>query len=497
MKVALVAADGAIRGSAAAYPTERIGDPRSRAASGGLVVRPDQATAGSTDADVAAICVVGQGPTMVPVDKRGKATHPAMTWLDGRPAAEAPELELATGLAGWNLGILPAARWLERHDPAAAARTRWYLNTWEWAGSRLTDVAVTTRGLGQILPGRDRLAGTGLAVERLPPVVDTGVVVGGLTSFAATELGMPKGIPVVAGTNDAFASFLGAGLLQRGDAIDTGGTSGGLAVYWDAPVHVPGSWVAPAPLWDRWIVGGAMTATGRALDWLADDVLGGVPVETLLAEAAAIPPGCDGLVFLPYLAGERSPLWDPDARGAFVGLTLAHGRGHLSRAVLEAAAYALRHVARPIRAGRTRDRSPRRDRRDRRSELWNRIKADVLGVPVIVPATANGPPRARCSGRSRSASIPACRPRSGRWSGSTIGSIRRHEVGVRRVVRRLRRPVAEDRPDRPSPRHGGRRGLSQRSSAASPQVGSPPGGSRDPRAGLGGPSGQGEIPDRW
>ncbi len=150
--------------------------------------------------------------------------------------------------------------------------------------------------------------------------------------------------------------------MERGDAIDTGGTSGGLAVYWDAPVEVPGAWVAPAPIPDRWLVGGAMTATGRALDWLADDVLGGVPVETLIAEAATVPPGCDGLVFLPYLAGERSPLWDPDARGAFVGLTLAHGRGHLARAVLEAAAYALRHVAAPDPGGGPRDRSPRRDR---------------------------------------------------------------------------------------------------------------------------------------
>jgi xylulokinase len=387
LKVALVAADGAIHGQASRSYRTAV-DPATHAAE----QRPQEwwsalseATAGLAGDDVRAICVVGQGPTLVAVDERGASTRPAITWLDGRPAAEAPALELATGLAGWNLGILPAARWLERHEPAVAARTRWYLAAWEWAAFALTDVAVTTRSLGQVMPDGDLLATAGLAVERLPAVVETGSTAGALSTSAAADLGLAAGIPVVAGTNDAFASFLGAGLLDRGDAVDTGGTSGGLAVYWDTPVDVPGSWVAPAPLPDRWLVGGAMTATGRALDWLAQDVLGGVPVETLLAEAARVSPGCAGLVFLPYLAGERSPLWDPAARGAFVGLTLAHGRGHLARAVLEAAAYALRHVAAPIRAAGLGIDHLVVTGGTARSEVWNRIKADVLGVPVDVP----------------------------------------------------------------------------------------------------------------
>ncbi len=393
LKVGLVAADGTILGEAREpCPTEvdrgthaAEQDPTDwwLALVDTLLVDLAWVSARSS---IAAICVVGQGPTMVPVEPKGHRTHPAITWLDGRPAAEAPGLERATGLAGWSLGILPAARWLERHDPAAAARTRWYLNAWEWAAFRLTEVAATTRSLGQVLPDRARLSAAGLAVERLPPVVETGSIVGALLPAAAADLGVAAGIPVVAGTNDAFASFLGAGLLERGDAVDTGGTSGGLAVYWDVPVEVPGAWVAPAPIPDRWLIGGAMTATGRALDWLADDVLGGVPVETLIAEAATVPPGCDGLVFLPYLAGERSPLWDPDARGAFVGLTLAHGRGHLARAVLEAAAYALRHVAAPVRAAGLGIDHLVVTGGTARSEVWNRIKADVLGVPVDVPA---------------------------------------------------------------------------------------------------------------
>jgi sugar (pentulose or hexulose) kinase len=185
---------------------------------------------------------------------------------------------------------------------------------------------------------------------------------------------------------DSFASFHGAGLLDAGDAVDTGGTSGGLAVYWDRAAVIPGSWVAPAPIPDRWIVGGAMTATGKALDWLAGSVTGGAATaESLLAEAASVAPGADGLVFLPYLAGERSPIWDPGARGAFVGLTLGHGRAHLARAVLEAAALALRHVAAPIRAAGLRIDELVVTGGTARDDTWNRIKADVLGVPVAVP----------------------------------------------------------------------------------------------------------------
>jgi sugar (pentulose or hexulose) kinase len=158
-------------------------------------------------------------------------------------------------------------------------------------------------------------------------------------------------------------------------------------VYWDQAVDVPGSWVAPAPVPDRWIVGGAMTATGKALDWLAGSVLGGSATpESLLAEAGSVAPGAEGLVFLPYLAGERSPIWDPGARGAFVGLTLNHGRAHLARAVLEAAALALRHVAAPILAAGLRIDELVVTGGTARDDTWNRIKADVIGVRVAVPA---------------------------------------------------------------------------------------------------------------
>ncbi len=336
--------------------------------------------------DVAGICVDGHGPTLSAVDREGRPARPAITWLDQRARPEAAELTAATGLAGWALGVLPAALWLERHEPAAAAATAWYLNSWEALTLRLTGEARTTLAAAQAWPGSADLQALGLATSRLAPTIPSGQIVGGLRAAAARALGLKQGTPVVAGLVDAFASFHGAGLLEPGDAVDVGGSAGGFGVYSDTPVVVAGSFTTPAPLDGRFVVGGAMAATGRALDWFRVDVLSGaMSHEALLAEAATSTPGADGLVFLPYLAGERSPIWDSAARGAFVGLTLSHGRAEMTRAVLEAAALAIRHVATPILEAGVGVRAMRVAGSPARSELWNQVKADVTGFPVEVP----------------------------------------------------------------------------------------------------------------
>jgi len=337
--------------------------------------------------DIVAIGVDGHGPSLAAVDGRGEATRPAITFLDTRAATEAAELADATGIHGWALGPLPAALWLERHEPEIAARTRWYLTTWEWLAFRLTGEAVASLVPDQAVPDPTVVAEvTGLHVDRRPPSGTMGGVVGVLTETAADALGLRAGIPVAGGTNDAFASYLGAGLLEPGDAYDPGGSAGGFGVYWHEPVEVPGSFVTPAPLAGLYSVGAAMAATGRALDWFRDEIVGGeVTTERLLAEAAATPPGADGLVFLPYLAGERSPIWDPDATGLFAGLTLSHGRGHLARAIVEASALAIRHVASPMLAAGVTVTAMRACGGPARSDTWNQVKADITGFPVLVP----------------------------------------------------------------------------------------------------------------
>lgn len=336
--------------------------------------------------EIAAIGVDGHGPTLVAVDGRGEATRPAITFLDTRAGAEADELTAATGVRGWALGGLPAALWIERNEPAVAAATRWYLTTWEWLALRLGGSAASPLVPDQVLPDRALVASAGVADDRLPPQARMGDVVGALTQAAAEALGLPAGIPVVGGTVDAFASYVGAGLLEPGDAYDPGGAAGGFGVYWDRPVEVAGGFVTAAPLAGLFSVGAAMAATGRAIDWYRERILGDtVTTAALLGEAAATPPGADGLVFLPYLAGERSPIWDPKARGVLAGLTLAHGRGHVARAIVEASALAIRHAAAPMLAAGVRVTDMRVCGGPARSSFWNQVKADVTGFRVAVP----------------------------------------------------------------------------------------------------------------
>ncbi len=337
--------------------------------------------------EIVAIGVDGHGPTLVAVDQRGEATRPAITWLDTRATAEAAELAAATGIRGWALGGLPAALWVERHEPAVAAATRWYLTTWEWLAVRLAGVAVAPLVPHQLVPDPAVVGTAGVPRHKLPPPGATGTIVGELTATAADALGLRSGVPVVGGTVDAFASYHGAGLREPGDAFDPGGSAGGFGVYWDRPVEVPGAFVTPAPLAGLYSVGAAMAATGRALDWYRDSIVGGgVTTELLLDDVAATPPGADGLVFLPYLAGERSPLWEPSARGVFAGLTLGHGRAHLARAIVEASALAIRHVAGPMLAAGVQVTEMRACGGPARSDIWNAIKADITGFTVAVPA---------------------------------------------------------------------------------------------------------------
>jgi len=351
------------------------------------VVSAVRALRASEIGEIVAIGVDGHGPTLVAVDRRGEATRPAITFLDSRASAEADELAAATGVRGWALGGLPAALWVERHEPDVAEATCWYLTTWEWLAYRLTGEAAASLVHDQLVPDPKRVSDAGIPADRLPRIARTGEVVGSVTETAAAALGLRAGRPVVGGTVDAFSSYLGAGLLEPGDAYDPGGSAGGFGVYWDRPVEVPGAFVTPAPLPGRFSVGAAMAATGRALDWYRDQVLvDTIAVDAMLAEAAATPPGADGLVFLPYLAGERSPIWDPEARGVLAGLTLGHGRAHISRAIIEASALAIRHVAEPMLAAGVRVDEMRVCGGPARSRFWNGVKADVTGFPVAVPA---------------------------------------------------------------------------------------------------------------
>jgi len=341
--------------------TEAVGDAMAEAAARGV------------ESEIAAICGVSQGPTLAVVDAAGMPVRAAITWQDRRAA-------------DGGFGLLPKMAWLAREDPDGLARARWLMTAWDALGLWLTGIAATSMQEHESpLEARDLMA-AGVDPGKVPPPAPVGTVLGGLGASAAAMLGIPAGMPVVVGVNDGTGSIVGAGLLEPGDAVDTGGASGGFGVYHDRPLDLPGTFVAPAPIPGRWVLGGAMAATGAALEWLRVAILDGRwSREELLAEASSVPPGSDGLVFLPYLAGERAPIFDDRARGTFVGLTLAHRRAHLVRAVIEGAAFAARHVAEPILAAGAPLRELRLAGGASRHPLWARVKADVMGVPVATP----------------------------------------------------------------------------------------------------------------
>ena len=255
VKVGLVTLDGEIKAIArAAYPLDTTGgsgwaeqDPEAwwkgvvaavRSAIARAAAEPS-AQRGLAASDVAAICCSGQGPTLVPAGLHGEAIGAAITWLDTRARAERAEIGGAIPIEAGVAGILPYALWIERHRPDH--RIAWYLNSWEFITFRLSGRAATSLTEGQAPLATERLSGTGIDPSRIPETLRAGSIVGGLTDAAAEQLGLPAGIPVVAGMNDGFVSFLGAGLLEAGDAIDTGGTSGGFGVYSDRVTTIPGT----------------------------------------------------------------------------------------------------------------------------------------------------------------------------------------------------------------------------------------------------------------
>ena len=223
-----------------------------------------------------------------------------------------------------------------------------------------------------------------------------------MTAAAAAATGLAAGTPVVAGMCDGTAAALEAGLTEVGDAVEMTGQSTVVSICADAPylgrelislVHaIPG----------RYLAVGALVATGGALRWFRDQLgeperlaaqaRGIDPFELLSAEAAGSPAGANRLLFLPYMFGERSPIWDTDARGVFFGLSLASTKADMVRAILEGAAFGLRHNLEAAAAAGFRARTLACVGGGARSPVWNQIKADVTGMPIRLPVAATGAP---------------------------------------------------------------------------------------------------------
>jgi xylulokinase len=315
------------------------------------------ATAGRPD--LAGIGLSGQMHGTVLVDERLAPLRNALLWCDGRAADAAATTEREHG-RHWLIATAgnpplpgftaPQLRFLaERNDPALD-RARWTLCAKDFVRARLTGVAAADHtdasGTGLYSPATgdwsDELAAAyGVSRRLLPPLLESSEAAGEVTPAAARATGLPVGTPVAGGAADNAAAALGAGVASLGELLLGVGTSGTLLAPLAAPTadpsgachlfrHVlPGRWYALAVALDA----------GGALAWW--QAVTGAPIEQLAAEAAAVAPGSAGVVALPYLSGRRMPRSQPAARAALTGLSLAHGRGHITRAVIESAAYAL------------------------------------------------------------------------------------------------------------------------------------------------------------
>ena len=362
----------------------------------------------SAGREIAGIGLSGQMHGLVVLDEAGSVIRPAILWNDQRTASECAEIEDRIGLDRL-IGMTgnralpgftaPKLLWLRRHEPEAYARIArvmlpkdyvrlgltgaWAIDASDASGTLLLDVARRDWSAEVV----DALE---LPREWLPPVLESPEVSGRVTNGRSDALA--SGIPVAAGAGDQPAAAVGVGATRPGTLSVVLGTSGvvlaPLPAYAhdaEARVHAfcharPGTWQAM----------GVMLSAAGSLQWLHDTIAKDVPFDALVAEAETWPPGAEGLLFLPYLAGERTPHADPDARGAFVGLELRHDRGALVRAVLEGVAFGLADSLDLLRSLGVDAATARVSGGGARSRLWLRIVASVLGVPLELTESEEG-----------------------------------------------------------------------------------------------------------
>jgi xylulokinase len=350
--------------------------------------------------DVGAVGVSGMVPCVIVLDRDGSVLRPSIQQNDARAVAEVDELgdQLAgedvlgrTGSPITQQSVGPTALWLQRHEPEVWAHTATLLGSYDYIAFCLSGTLGVERnwalesGLYDLHTrawADDVCSAAGIDPAVLPPVRASSEVVGGVTPAAAEATGLPSGTPVVAGSADHVASAFAAGLIVEGDLLVKLGGAGDILLATDSPLVDERLYLDFHLIPGKYLPNGCMAASGSLIRWFQSELAGGEPLEKLDAEAALAGVGAAGIVALPYMLGEKTPINDPRARGAFVGLHLGHRRGHLFRAVLESIAFGFRHH---LDVFAERGHSPRRARVTNggsRSRLWKQVTADVLGLPL-------------------------------------------------------------------------------------------------------------------
>ena len=364
--------------------------------------------------EIAAICFSGQMMGCLCVDREGRPLRPAILYSDQRSVQEcddilrkidAKEFYRITGHRASASYSVEKLMWVRNHEPELYARTFKMLHAKDYLNFRLTGVMATEysdasgTNLLDLNTRRwsEKLLGiTGIDGEKLPALMASTEVVGELTTSAAREMGLPAGIPVVAGGGDGVCAGVGVGSVKPGITYNYLGSSSWIATTTKEPIYdeemrtfvwahaVPG-YVHPC---------GTMQTAGGAYAWLKNEICtlekasaaehGSNPYELMNAQIATSPPGANGLVFLPYLLGERTPRWNPDAKGALIGLTLAHTRADVLRAVMEGITLNLSIILDIFRA-----RTPISEITviggGAKGDVWRKIMADVYQAEILRP----------------------------------------------------------------------------------------------------------------
>jgi len=373
-------------------------------------------------AAVAGIGLSGQMHGSVFLDKNHKVIRPAVLWNDQRTADECDEIESLAGgrkklihmvanpaLTGFTA---PKILWLRNHEPRNYARTVQVLLPKDYVRYRLTGEFATevSDASGTLLLdvklrrwSKPLLDILDIDPSLLPQVYESEEVSGRLTGMSARLLGLSSGVAVVGGGGDQAAGAVGNGIVRGGVISATMGTSGVVFAHSDEVQIDPDGRVHTFchAVREKWHVMGVVLSAGGSLQWYRNhmgqrEIAASKrkkvdPYELITAQAAEAPAGCEGLYFLPYLTGERTPHADPCARGAWIGLTRRHGRAHLIRSIMEGATYALRDSLKIIKGMNIPIREIRLSGGGARSSFWRQMQADIFGKKVVTINAEEGP----------------------------------------------------------------------------------------------------------
>jgi xylulokinase len=382
----------------------------------GLAVRKALAAANLGSEAIACVGFSGQMHGAVLLDDAGEVVRPALIWCDVRTEKQCSDLNQQIGperiiqltcnpaLPNFTLTKL---LWVREQEPDNWARVRSVMLPKDYVrfrltGERATDVADASGTLMLDVAGRrwsdEILSATGIDPALLPSLHESPDVCAKISAAGADATGLAAGTPVVAGAGDQAAGATGMGIVQPGSVSATIGTSGVVFAATDRPALDPKgrlhTFCHAVP--GRWHVMGVTQAAGLSLRWLRDQLLpastqnGADPYDLLTAEAATVPAGSDGLLWTPYLMGERTPHLDGSARAALIGLTASHTRAHIVRAILEGVAFSLKDTFSIFEQMSVPVKSIRLGGGGARSPLWRQIQADVYGHDVEIVEAEEG-----------------------------------------------------------------------------------------------------------